>query len=145
MNLNLNVISLSTVFHRGTLNPDDKTNFSYEGDGLSVSINPDEWDSITRLSGVEHTLCKKSGAFADAYTFDTKSLNKWGVQEKLIQACDLFRYTFYDENQDECTLDLLTYEEVLLEAEDDVEGISKLKGYTPTTKMKTIMGVETNH
>lgn len=37
--------------HVGTLNPADRQSWSYEGDGVSVSVHPEDWEAIAKLGG----------------------------------------------------------------------------------------------
>ena len=51
---NLPVVSLPKVWHIGTMKQAEKAmqwKSSYEGAGLSVSVNPDAWESIAELGG----------------------------------------------------------------------------------------------
>jgi hypothetical protein len=46
--------SFRTLWHQGSFNPSDKgvRGPSYEGAGLSVSVDPDAWEQIARLGGL---------------------------------------------------------------------------------------------
>lgn len=45
----LPVVAFAEVFHVGTLNEAERKDASHEGDGVSVSLHPDDWISIARL------------------------------------------------------------------------------------------------
>ena len=62
-----------------------KSSFSYEGDGLSISINPEHWIEIANLAGDTFSLTRKEGRFADAHSFDKGAVLTWGVEEKYIE------------------------------------------------------------
>lgn len=145
MSTDIKVLSIDTVFHRGTLNSTDKSTFSYEGDGLSVSVHPNEWGIIARLAGKDYSLFKHSGSFADNHSFDTKSLLAWGLKEGFIQPCELYKYTFYDENADERFMLFSTSAEAEVESEGNIEGITTETGFKPTLKMEGMLHVKTNH
>jgi len=59
------IIRLTRVFHIGTLSPADKGTMSYEGSGLSVSVDPSAWQHITPLGGRVWRLSRGGGRFAD--------------------------------------------------------------------------------
>lgn len=47
----LPALQFDSVFHVGSFNPADKRGHSWEGNGLSVSLHPDEWIEIAELGG----------------------------------------------------------------------------------------------
>lgn len=64
----LPLVCYPEVFHVGSLNAQDKgrAGNSYEGNGLSVSLHPEEWTQIARLGGGQtFRLVKDTGSFLD--------------------------------------------------------------------------------
>jgi hypothetical protein len=62
----LPIKKISKVFHVGEMNIKNKSKFSLEGSGLSVSINPDEWRKIAQLGDRElYLLTNTNGVFVD--------------------------------------------------------------------------------
>jgi hypothetical protein len=64
----LPLVCYPKVFHVGSLNAQDKgrAGNSYEGNGLSVSLHPEEWTQIARLGGGQtFQLTKPTGSFLD--------------------------------------------------------------------------------
>ncbi len=138
-------IILSLVHHTGTLNKNHKTKFSYEGDGLSVSIHPEAWVEIANLSGSDFILKKESGVFAEYYNFDRETLIQWGLQDQLIEPCTLYKIEFNDDS------DVIRYtlhddyNEALEEAGGDIDLVEEVDGHRPTEKMTSLIAVKTCH
>lgn len=111
------------LIHIGTLNPNDKGRFSYEGHGLSVSTCPDEWERIARLGGNPwHTLTKPSHYFLDfhALTFDQRQqIIDWGVENDYVCLGEAYEVLQYDEDGEEYKILCETYEEALAEVVDE--------------------------
>lgn len=61
---------LELVYHVGTLRPEDKGRRSYEGDGLSVSLHPEEWAAIARLGDTIWALHRAGARFLLAHRLD---------------------------------------------------------------------------
>lgn len=141
----LKTISMPCVYHVGTLKAEDKSDFSYEGDGLSVSLHPSEWSRIASLAGKVFVLENKKGLFADYYAFDSKTVDEWGLANGYIEPCTLWRYWFEDDCGQERYIDFTSLEEALEESDCLPEDIEEVQGFTPTEKMKTDLGVVTNH
>lgn len=55
------LVEFDEVYHVGTLDAADRKGGSYEGEGLSVSLHPDEWSQIAKLPGQTWTLERADG------------------------------------------------------------------------------------
>lgn len=145
----MEVLNLSQVSHVGTFNQAHKKSYSYEGDGLSVSLHPDEWRRIARIGGETHLLTKDGAQFADFHSMDLDSLDVWGVENQLIEQATFFRITYFD---DEMGSDVYTDYVDPVEAQEELDcmedpalSVEEVKGYNPTAKMHSEMGVNTDH
>lgn len=51
--MDLPILDLDSVVHIGSFGPSDKDSrgSSYEGHGLSVSRDPDEWEALSKFGG----------------------------------------------------------------------------------------------
>jgi len=145
----MKVLNFNTVFHVGTMDVGDKGEFSYEGDGLSVSMYPNEWQRIARLSGKTQELANSTGSFADYYAFGDDKLIKWGLSNSYIFESTLYRVTGYDENEEEYYRDYLSRDEAVAEVksngDEDLASLSEVRGFVPTDLLKDAISVKTNH
>jgi hypothetical protein len=139
---------INKLYHVGSLYQNDKCQQSYEGDGLSVSLHPNEWRKIAKLSGSEFTLTKEIGVFADYYSFDREYLNKWGVDNGFIVKATLYKATFYHEDE-ECFMLFIDRDEAEAECssngDESLESLTEVDGFIPTNLMHKSMKVITNH
>ena len=82
LNFELPTKKISSVFHVGDMNISNKSDFSLEGSGLSVSLHPDAWVKIAKLGGRDiYVLTNNNGIFVDAYKINKKqkdSIISWG-------------------------------------------------------------------
>jgi hypothetical protein len=99
---------LDSVWHIGTLDPADlHSNYSssYEGHGLSVSLDPEEWERIANLGGRPcHELNKEGARFIDAHSLTTAQKNtvkEWGVTQKYVTPQNLWRLYYYDSEEEQ--------------------------------------------
>lgn len=86
-NKSVPTVARTRVFHVGTLNASQKgvQGSSQEGNGLSISLHPQEWTRIAKLgSGTTFKLTRKGGRFLDFHkmgTVDKSALAHWGLQK----------------------------------------------------------------
>ncbi|MCC5611852.1 hypothetical protein LC612_35260 [Nostoc sp. CHAB 5834] len=127
-------IQLSRVFHVGALScaPSPKP-FSHEGNGLSVSLHPDEWRKIARLgSAPVHILEKSQGCFLDVLKLSNSQASDmldWACSQGLGTEIEAYEVAYKEEDERGTLQDrflLITNEEI---AEDEhrsmvEEGIS---------------------
>ena len=121
------VRKLARVFHVGTLNAQHKGRGgpSHEGNGLSVSLHPNEWSDIARLGGETFTLTRSGGAFLDFRKLSESQLAEleaWGAQNGWLTKVTLWRFDYIDsETEDERYMFCNTLAEAEGEAEDRTE------------------------
>lgn len=139
----------SEVFHWGTLDPSHKKNFSYEGNGLSVTTHPDEWARITPLGGELWVLEKVGGRFVSTHDMSEdhwRTVIEWGEESGLVVRQTVFETIYYDEEMEaELTQRFNTREEAEDEAEWQDAEVREISGTpTPSDKMKSLMRVSTD-
>lgn len=85
--------------HIGTLNVDNKRDHSYEGQGLSVSQNPEEWQRIARLGGEVHSF-ERPGNFLDFHALDNaqrEEIAQHALHRGWLQRKEIHCVTYYDD------------------------------------------------
>ena len=105
-------------YHVGTLNPKDKKVDSFEGNGLSVSVDPEVWKKITPLEGSTWKLSKPNGGkFMFATSLSPENYHEiwnWGLENGYTELKTLFNVRYFQEGLDEMvTLEFDTKEEFL--------------------------------
>lgn len=98
--------SFRKLWHVGSMNPADKRQGSYEGAGLSVSINPDEWRQIARgaVSGDTWVLTKPSNAFLNFWKIGKRQwaiIRQWAIDGGWAEAKTQYRVSWWDEELDD--------------------------------------------
>jgi len=121
------IISIEdTLYHVGTMNPANKGIGSYEGHGLSISRDPDDWRSIAKLPGSEWVLEKPGHSFLDVHelTDEQKAvIFGWAVGHGLCERTVIFQSVRYDDEW-ECDLASThaTYEEAIEQQGWEIDG-----------------------
>lgn len=120
--IGFNRIQLEEVWHVGSLKLQDRKAKSYEGSGISVSVNPEEWQSIARLRGETWTVrADRYLNFAEWHSVteeDRASLRSWAVTQGWIEEVTAYRVTYFDDEwEQDFTLEFDTFEEAEVEAE----------------------------
>lgn len=146
--LRKSLISHRAVWHVGTVRREEKGWDSHDGDGLSVSLDPDAWHRIAHLSGPLYRLQKEQAAFLDAYhclSFEPhmRSVWKWALREQYVERKRVYRVDWYDVEKEEwhrCSF--LSQQEareeylsLRLPMSQDAR-YNMFVGYVPTEKMK---------
>ena len=104
--MDLPVVALTRAVHIGTLDPDDKglRGASYEGHGLSVSVDPDDWLRIAKLGGLPWwELRNAAGRFMDRHALtgaQRDQISAWAVDAGLARRRELWRVTYHDDELD---------------------------------------------
>lgn len=101
----LPLIFRDEVFHVGSFDVSDKgeQGASLEGNGLSVSLHPDEWTAIARLGGRptwKLTAGAGHGQFLDARALDsdqTAMIVSWGVDQNLVSTVERWKGSWVDD------------------------------------------------
>jgi hypothetical protein len=128
------------VTHIGTLNTEDRKTMSYEGDGLSVSVDPDAWEYIARLGGSPWwTLTSTDGGplrFLDAHALtdaQTDAIHEWAASHGLVTRGTAYRVYFWDDELDGEVFQMTSRVEAETEAEDrDDARIETVDAWLPT-------------
>jgi hypothetical protein len=123
---------LSTVCHIGTLDLADKGPFSWEAQGLSVSIDPTSWEAIAELGGQPwHLLERRAGAFLDYHRLGPRTrlrVARWAVARGLLTRVFVHQRTWWDdelESESGCYHD--TRAEAIEEAEETADNESSVR------------------
>lgn len=136
--------NFSKVYHVGSMDIKNKSNFSLEGSGLSVSIHPNEWSKIARLGGNEiFELSKTNGAFVDAYKIKKQhkqTIINWALENGYLIQKETYKVCWFDDELEQTVC--MEFDD-LAKAKDELgnedEGrklkINK-KGLLPTVKLK---------
>ena len=144
------IYKTGTAYHVGTMDIRKKNDYSYEGDGLSVSLCPNAWMRISKTTcGDTHKLTKKNGE--KGRFLDVRKLNKrnkqeildYGRKQGLIEDTVMYCFTYFDDEMEaDCEVKFKHKEEAILEAEGFEiveEEIYIEKEILPTEKMKKNM------
>lgn len=106
--LDLPLITFDEVFHVGSLNTADRKSASYEGDGLSVSVHPDDWSHIARLGGTATWAMRRTDAtplrfvaFHDLSEAATNTIREWGQTHGWIAQREVYRISWHDDEYDD--------------------------------------------
>lgn len=100
-NLSFPTRYIREVAHIGTLNATDKTEGSYEGAGLSVSVAPGDWAHIARLPGPVWTLTRHDGrpfCFVEAHDMDPQIARDHAVRNGYASAVEAWTVPCFDED-----------------------------------------------
>lgn len=138
INISMPIRKISKVYHVGNMNIEDKSNFSLEGSGLSVSKNPEEWRQIARLGNSDlYLLNNTNGIFLDAYKLNKNQKNiiiNWGVEREYVEPTETYRVLYGDGSY----MEFEDLEKAKYEAGDEYK-IKRIKigGLKSTNKLKT--------
>lgn len=106
--------------HVGTLDAAHKKSYSYEGQGLSVSQDPEGWRRIARLSGTTHAL-ERTGTFLDLHSLSPEQhdiITNYATDRGWVEEKTVYRIRYFDDEWDrEMEMTFTTAEEAEEEAE----------------------------
>lgn len=96
------------LFHVGSFDESDKSHqgCSQEGNGLSVSLHPEEWIRIARLGGQptwQMSLTLGGGKFLDSHamsTFQNGQVEQWAVQQGLLAPQERWKASWFEDDED---------------------------------------------
>lgn len=140
----LPIRKLSKVYHVGSMNIKNKSDFSLEGSGLSVSLHPQEWSKITKLGGNDiFELSKSNGTFIEAYKIKKthkQAIINWALENDYLIQKETYKVCWFDDELEQT---------VCMEFDDIAKAKSELgnedegrklkvnkKGLLPTEKLK---------
>lgn len=72
-----NFININEVYHVGNLDYKNHSKYSYEANGISVSIHPDKWRKVAKLKGDNFLLKKNNGIFLNSHLIDKNIIEEW--------------------------------------------------------------------
>jgi hypothetical protein len=147
----LPIVEIDELYHIGSLDPKDKGLYyqsSYEGHGLSVSLDPDEWERIAKLGGGQWWRLSSEGKFIDAHQLDLKQrqqISDWGVANDLVKEIEAWRVSYYDDElDDEVGFLFEDYQEACLEAESWEAKPQKTETLKATQKLEQALGMQSD-
>ena len=146
----LPLLSLNDVTHIGTLNPADKGHFSWEGNGVSVSLDADAWEQIASLGGYPRWHLQRDGgsfvSFWELSDFDRETVCAWGVAANLVIRTRKYVFSYRDDElDDEMAVLCESYRQALDEAgsmEVGTDAISVREVVVATPRMREIMNMD---
>lgn len=121
----LPTISLENLTHIGSLDRADKGTTSYEGQGLSVSTEPDAWEEIGRFGGRPRWQFACSNRFLNHHGLDAElvaAIKTWGIDRGYIECVEAWQVTYWDDEYEENRTFVLTSEEEAHEESEEIEG-----------------------
>jgi len=142
-------ISLKDLYHVGTMDASKKGDFSYEGNGLSVSTEPNAWRRIARgqVAGDTYTATKQGNSFLDSHKLTpqhNEQIKQWAIQNGFVEQQETVTVSWYDDEMDD-TLSQTFNSMADAEAEhgeyiDDYDVDVDKGGIVPTDKLKKATG-----
>lgn len=154
---------LRTVYHVGTLDPQDKgvRGESYEGTGLSVSRDPEAWVQIAKLGGLPWWKAAVAELrFVDMHALRRKheaAIAQWGIEHGWVEPAPVYAlFTYDDELEAEQCMEFASYDQAVREVlwEEDTQSPEAVKqaledlgarveqrlGWRPTAALRQAMG-----
>jgi hypothetical protein len=137
----LPTLLLEEAYHIGTLNPADKGKFSYEGHGLSISLDPERWSWIAELGGNPWWRLSRQGArfldFWEISDYRKKVITRWGIERGLCTRQICYGFDSYDDELEDTMR--WSYDTKAQATEEASEGYGMDEGavYRTTTLMAT--------
>lgn len=140
--MKLPVLTIDTLYHVGALNSEAKSNLSYEGHCLSVSLCPNAWQTIAKIGGDCHQLHKSEAAFLNVTSLLNNSalekrLLKFGKDQDYIELAEVYELSWYDDEFEETmSFRVRTMDEALYESEDREDmNIKPMKDWIETQRL----------
>lgn len=146
------LITLSDIYHVGSLDKSKKRPNSHEGLGLSISTEPDAWKRINPFTeGSTYQCIKKGNRFLDfhALKYDQKQcIIDWGLEQNYIEKQTQYRVRWYDDElEDMLFIDFSSYQEAIDNLDEGYELKTLPHGTVMTPLMQEKVGatdLETN-
>jgi hypothetical protein len=114
------VLDMSGLTHIGTLNVTDKGDWSYEGQGLSVSLHPEAWQQIARLGGPVWDIPTPARLLNlhELTEEQRKAITDFGLAAGYVEETIAYKVTWYDDEYEEDRYFLIADKE---EAEEEAD------------------------
>ena len=157
-------IELATVFHVGTMQQGMKgqthNKHSQEGNGLSVSLDPDAWSQIAKLGGQpKWTLTNEAGpsVFIDRHEMSSShwfEVVSWALENGYIEPAKIAEISWRDPETEEMVMseydigtpeqESIAHDEYEACAQDEYEDLSMeiVEGWRPTPIMDQRLGFQ---
>ena len=131
-------IKFDTLYHIGTLKKENKGSLNFEGNGLSVSVNPIEWLSIARgkLNGGYYLLENKDCKLADFFDFDFDVIKRFGLEHNLVNEVEVYSEVYHDDDLDQTLENIYETLEHAKENNVNLENLDLKKVIIPTQLFK---------
>lgn len=131
---------IGDIFHVGTMDLSQKSEFSYEGNGLSISNCPDVWCRITEghTHGDCFQLIKSDMKLLDYYGLteaEKQEIQEWAIKEGYAVPGKLYKSIFYGEEGEEYFSLYDSFDAAMEEADYEEECIKEVAGLLPTEKL----------
>lgn len=127
------------LIHVGTMDISKKSNYSLEGNGLSVSNCPDSWERIGEgtIHGDWFRLWKEGIRLVNYHGMTEEErtvIGTWALENGYVVAGTLYRVPCWGEDGELYFFTFASREEALEEAEEP-DDISTVEGLLPTEKL----------
>ena len=132
------------TWHIGSMDVTENDRTSYEGDLLSVSECPGDWQRIAKLAGDLWRVSNPNAFFFDAHAFMAEKENQsvlqfWGDAKGLVEFKTTFEVTVDDGEMGEMVFQFESLEEVYEEFDPDETDVEvKEKIFTPVMTDKAL-------
>jgi hypothetical protein len=117
--------SFRQVFHIGSMDAAQKGADSLEGAGLSISLHPQEWSEIARLSGPLWQGTRAGNQFLDVHRLrkaQRTAITQWGLANGYLIKQAVWRVSYFDDEYEEKRFFLFT-DRAEAEAEAEEYGV----------------------
>lgn len=117
-------MNLECVYHLGDLNLSDLsarplTSYSLEGNGLSISLHPNEWQKIARLGGRnKYRLTKSNPNFYISNQNNIEQAIEWCIENNFLIKAKKYRAFQTDEEGEEFYFELSSLKAAQFESDD---------------------------
>ncbi|WP_371436229.1 hypothetical protein [Polaromonas sp.] len=137
-------VDLKSVFHVGALDPSKKgqthNSTSLEGNGLSVSLDPDAWRHIASLGGEQTWMLtqEKAASFLDAAQMSQEhwgDVMAWAQRVDLVEPTEIVEVSWFDdEAQSRVTCeydaaDIKSHETALMEMHEHQDMAARIRNF----------------
>lgn len=138
-------VDLRSVFHIGSLDPSKKgqthNSTSLEGNGLSVSLDPEAWRHIASLGGEQTWMLtqEKSARFLDAVQMSQEHWEEvmdWARRADLAEPTEIIEVSWFDDEAQSrvtCeydTADVKSHEAALMEMHEHQDMAARMRNFS---------------
>lgn len=140
-------LAIRRVAHIGMLERADKqrSSFSWEGHGLSVSVHPEEWEMIARLGGRPWWLLENSnGRFLDFWALtdaQREEISRWGVSGGYAEQRIMWAAGYYDDELESRMVSYHVTRELADEEASEQGDVEEVLVLHPTERLSARLGM----